>query len=73
MAVLVTATTSHVGDFWAMTFGILSSVAACWVWWVTNADQKDLLDQIDPDAPVGGDREAVKENKLSGSLDGIDH
>ena len=70
---VVTAANSRVQDFWAVGFGILSSVAACWIWWITNADQPDFRDEIDPDDAVGGGRDSLNKAQLPGSLEGIDH
>lgn len=50
----------------ALLFGFFSSIVALWIWWIANAKQKDLLD-IDPDAPLGGNKDAV----LSGDLNGF--
>lgn len=55
-----------VGNRSALVFGFFSSIAALWTWWIANARQKDLLD-IDPDAPLGGNRNA----DIPGNLDGF--
>ncbi len=55
-----------VGNSSALLLGFLSSIVALWIWWIANAKQKDFLD-IDPDAPLGGNKDA----DLSGDLDGF--
>lgn len=57
---------SVVGDRWALILGFISSIASLWTWWIANAKQQDLLD-INPEAPLGGDKDA----KLSGDLSGF--
>ncbi|WP_394538806.1 hypothetical protein PRJ39_25150 [Lysobacter enzymogenes] len=54
----------------ALFFGTAASVMSLWVWWIANAKQDDLLDEVDPSAPVGGDNVQVK---LAGSLDDFQH
>lgn len=55
-----------VGNRSALVVGFFSSMAALWTWWIANAKQKDLLD-VNPDAPLGGDKDAA----LAGNLDGF--
>lgn len=57
---------SVVGNRWALILGSISSIASLWTWWIANAKQQDLLD-IDPEAPLGGDKDA----KLAGDLSGF--
>lgn len=56
-----------VSNFSALAWGFISSIAALWTWWIANAYQTDLRDDIDPDASLGGDKDA----KLSGDLSGF--
>lgn len=54
----------------ALFFGVVASVMSLWVWWIANAKQADLLDEINPSDSVGGDNVQVK---LAGSLDDFQH
>ena len=54
----------------ALLFGALASALSLWVWWIANAKQADLLDELNPSAPVGGDNVQIK---LAGSLDDFQH
>lgn len=56
---------SVVGNRWALILGSISSIASLWTWWIANAKQQDLLD-IDPEAPLGGDKDATPVGDLSG-------
>ena len=57
---------SAIGNHAALIIGGFSSVAALWTWWVANANQKELLDSIDSDAPLGKKNAAAP---LSGNLE----
>lgn len=39
----------------ALFYGFIASLVSVYVWWVANADQIDLLDKINPSAPLGGE------------------
>lgn len=50
---------------WAIALGVLLSLVALWSWWIANARSPDFQD-IDPDAPTGGNLDTP----LNGSLTG---
>ncbi|WP_338713140.1 hypothetical protein WAC51_01330 [Stenotrophomonas geniculata] len=54
----------------ALVVCAMASVASLWTWWIANAKQTDLLDQINTSAAVGGDDVEVR---LPGSLDDFQH
>lgn len=54
LVILFTAHSS-VSDVSAITAGSIASAVALWTWWIANANQKELLDQINPDAATGPD------------------
>lgn len=58
---------SQVTDGWAIGWGGLMSIAALWLWWIANANQPELLDDVNPNDPVGGDDPTVE---LSGDPTG---
>ncbi|MGQ3055812.1 MAG: hypothetical protein ACT6T0_01290 [Nevskia sp.] len=72
-AALITAPKSAAVDVFAMIVGIGTSLFACWIWWITNADTPEFKDVINPDAALGGDRATVQQVTLSGDLSGFDH
>lgn len=50
-------------------FGVICSLAATWVWWITNGDEPTFrATKKDVDAAVGGD----PERDLPGNLDGFE-
>jgi hypothetical protein len=70
---IVSSAGSKFDDGTAIWVGIVASIGAGWIWWITNADQQDFQDKIDPDAAIGGGRDRVESRQLSGSLDGFYH
>lgn len=65
---LVIAPTQFITSNSALTVGFVASLASLWAWWIANAEQKDLLDDIDPDDSIGGKKVDVD---LPGNLDGF--
>lgn len=61
---------ARVSNAWALGVGTFASVASLWVWWIANSKQPELLDVVDPSAPVGG---AHLGDPLDGDLDGFKH
>ncbi len=45
---------------------ILCAIASLWVWWIANALNGDLKDNIDPQAPIGGDATQDPPGKTDG-------
>lgn len=52
LVIFLTAPAS-VSDPIAITAGTAASAVALWTWWIANANQKELLDPINPDAATG--------------------
>jgi len=52
LVIFLTAPAS-VSDPIAITAGTVASAVALWTWWIANANNKELLDQINPDAATG--------------------
>lgn len=44
---------ASVSDQIAIAAGSAASAVALWTWWIANANQKELLDPINPDAATG--------------------
>ena len=56
-ALMISST--RVDNGWAIFFGVVMSVISLWVWWIANAKQIDLLDQVNTSAAIGGDDPGV--------------
>lgn len=54
----------------ALLWGSLASITSLWIWWIANANQADLLDELDTSAPIGGSR---TDGPLQGGLNGFAH
>ncbi len=48
-------TPRQIGDSSAVAMGLAATVVALWLWWIANANNPDLLGEIDPSDPIGGD------------------
>lgn len=70
LVVALVISPTRISNCSALVIGLLASVFSLWVWWIANAKQAELLDEINASAPVGGDDVKVK---LSGSLDDYKH
>lgn len=69
-AVTAFITPARISDEIALRVGIVATVVSLWLWWIANARQADLLDKLDPDAPVGGENPHAP---LPGDLVGFNH
>lgn len=67
VAIAIVIAPNAVTNSSALKWGFASSIIALWTWWIANAYQADLRDDIDPDASLGGNKDA----KLSGNLNGF--
>jgi hypothetical protein len=66
----VVGPTSALSNPRALAIGLLAWLASVWFWVVTNAEQREFRDRIEPSAPLGGDDLNAT---LSGSLDDYTH